>query len=83
MIRARHPDIAAQIVGVLEAGGAESPILHAASTCARQLGAAGAQIPTWNALAEGARPQPIEEEHRESGVFQHGWQFMAAWALDN
>ncbi len=82
MIRARHPDIAARIVDALAEDGAESPTLQEVSACARRLAEAGAPVPTWQALADGARPEPPNDEQREPGVFQHGWQFYAARALD-
>ena len=82
-IRARHPDIAARILEALEDSGGDSATLREASTCAARLAEAGAHVPAWAALSEGARPAPPDAEHREPGVFQHGWQFLAARTLDH
>ena len=71
MIRERHPEIARRIVDALAVEGGDSSTLREVSACARLLGEAGAHVPSWQALADGARPQPPPDEHREPGTFQH------------
>lgn len=82
MIQARHPDIAAFIVGALEAGGGANAVLQNVVACSEAIQATGMQLPAWEELAAGARPAPPEDTEGEPG-FAHGWQFFAARSLDN
>ncbi len=82
MIQARHPPVAQAIVRALEMGGGDSDVLRAAHQCAEAVAAAGVVVPTWPALAAGARPEFQEHSEQEPGEAQHGWQFFAARALD-
>ena len=38
--------------------------------------------PSWQEVAEGARPRQPAREDTEPGDWQHGWQFYAASALE-
>ncbi len=82
MIQARHPDIAVQIRDALASGGGGSQVLTAVARCEQQIAAAGMRMPTWESLIAGARPEPPPDGSTEPGIFQHGWQFYAAKALD-
>ena len=56
------------------------PAVRAVRACAAQLDASGFLRPSWDALAEGLRPEP--QEDAEPGAWQHGWQFFACDALE-
>ena len=55
MVKARHPTVAARIVGEL---GRLTPVacLGDVQVCALALGAVGIELPSWSSLADGARP---------------------------
>ena len=55
MHKARHPNVAARIVGEL---GRFTPVacLGDVQVCALALGAVGIELPSWSSLADGARP---------------------------
>ena len=66
MIHARHPDVAAQLLGHLE-GHPETPCLQEAAALLRSLdGVMGFEPPAWRAVLAGARPPPIPEEFEPS-----------------
>ena len=76
MIHARHPDVAAQLLGQLE-GHPETPCLQEAAATLRSLdGVMGFEPPAWRAVLAGARPPPIQPEEFEPS--QRGWQHEAA-----
>ena len=83
----RYPEVGARILGLLRGPREEAPPgLAAAQEAAEVLDTAGMEArPSWQALANGARPaQPSEEEReeREPGEWQHGWQFEASSPLE-
>ena len=82
MIARRHPVEVRHIVDHLARGSeSNSAVLRQAAAGALTLAAEGfTEIPTWQALAAGARPEPPED--REPGEWAHGWQFYAAAARD-
>ena len=57
MVKARHPIIAARIVGEL---GGFTPVtcFQDVQACALALGVGGVELPSWSSLADGARPLP-------------------------
>lgn len=85
MIASRHPLVARQVVAQFGVHEGTSEALRAVVVCKAQLEEAGFEMPSWDALVAGARPQSPDDEllEKESGIFEHGWQFYAARALDN
>ena len=78
MIHARHRDVASQFVYALEndLGG---PCLSAAAQARRTLtGVMGFEPPSWQAVAEGARPEIRPPDEFEPGGVRPGWQHEAA-----
>ena len=64
MIQARHPEVANMFLEKLK-GWKDTP----SSVSARTLtGTMGFELPSWRALADGARPQPQEPDEFEPGI---------------
>ena len=80
MVKARHPDIAQEWVTKLERGGEGDEALTQVTASEGLLRGMGADLPTWQELADGQRPAPVREQ--EPGVFQRGWQRVASKPLD-
>ena len=81
MIRERHPEVAARLVQQLEAGNeATAPSAMEAAQAAGVVAASGFEVPSWQALAEGAPPEASDE--RELGDFVRGWQRAASIPRD-
>jgi len=62
--------------------GSGNTALQQVLASAAAIGAAGMQLPEWEHLAQGARPEPPADTEGEPG-FAHGWQFHATRALDD
>ena len=78
MIHARHREVASQFVVALEQG-AGGPCLMAAAEARRTLtGVRGFEPPSWQAVAEGARPVILPPDEYEPGGARQGWQHEAA-----
>ena len=77
MIENRHPDISGSMVGQLMGEVPRSRFLQKARDSCELLATEGMEMPTWEALKNGARPPPIPLGEREPGIFGHGWQFYA------
>ena len=78
MIHARHREVASQFVYVLEndLGG---PCLSVVAQARRTLtGVMGPEPPSWQAVAEGARPETQPPDEVEPGGVRPGWQHEAA-----
>ena len=78
MIHAHHREVASQFVYALEndLGG---PCLSAAAQARRTLtGVMGFEPPSWQAVAEGARPETQPPDEFEPGGVRPGWQHEAA-----
>ena len=74
MIHARHREVASQFVVALEQG-AGGPCLMAAAEARRTLtGVRGFEPPSWQAVAEGARPVILPPDEYEPGGVRQGWQ---------
>ena len=82
MIARRHPHVAQALVQQLELGAdGDSGVLRQVSICAETVAADGFDdIPSWQAILQGARPQPPEDP--DPGERTHGWQFFAATARE-
>ena len=81
----RFPVYATTILRMLEANSlATAPCCRAANAAAEFLVDAGLQhLPSWQALADGARPAPPPDPAEDAGDWwQHGWQFHAANTLE-
>ena len=77
MMHARHREVASQFVHALE-NDLRGPWLSAAAQARRTLtGVTGFEPPSWQAVAEGARPETQPPDEFEPGVRQ-GWQHEAA-----
>ena len=78
MIKVRHPAVAERILVALHSfKGAES--IRSAAMAANQLaGVEGFEVPSWESLSEGARPEFRKPEDHEPGGVRHGWQHEAA-----
>ena len=76
MIKARHPEVADSILHLMHQDG--PPSLMAASRVVGELrGVSGFDPPSWQDLANGARPPFHDLEDQEPGVVRHGWQHEA------
>ena len=77
MIKAWHPEVADSILLLMHQDG--PPSLMAASRAAGELrGVSGFDPPSWQDLANGARPPYHDLDDQEPGVVRHGWQHEAA-----
>ena len=90
MLRARHPGLAASIMGQLALGPqAEAQCIREVTTARDTLVAEGfTEAPSWEDLAAGARPPNPESDpaaplEREPGDWQRGWQRAAAGARES
>ena len=81
----RYPQLGARLLDYLRDTAANTPpCLAAAQEAAMHLDAAGMENrPTWESLAEGARPHRANTVEVEPGDWQHGWQFYAANPLEH
>ena len=72
MIQERHPTVADQFVCRLE-GVPDSPCLSSAWRAAASLhGVRGWEVPQWSALARGLRPEVVEPDAYQPGVYSAG-----------
>ena len=71
MVKARHPIVAARIVGEL---GGFTPVacLGDVQVCALALGVVGIELPSWSSLADGARPVLARGDVQDQP--RSGWQ---------
>ena len=77
MIKARHQEVADSILHLMHQDG--PPSLMAATRAAGELrGASGFDPPSWQDLANEARPPFHDLDDQEPGVVRHGWQHEAA-----
>ena len=77
MIKARHPEVADSILLLMHQD--VPPSLMVASRAAGELrGVSGFDPPSWQDLANGARPPYHDLDDQEPGVVHHGWQHEAA-----
>ena len=82
MIRKRHPGVAAEIITALDQGHS-SPSITAVRDSKECLEAAGFEMPSWETLAKGARPnRPNPEEEIVDTVANQGWQRPASVVLE-
>ena len=82
MIKARHPQVADTITQGLK-GEAAAPTLRAAARARHDLtGVQCFEPPSWEALADGARPPFHDMDDGEPGVERHGWQHEAGSRLE-
>ena len=77
MVKDRHPQVAEYIIrGMNMAHGLMAVVEESGS----RLGEVGLDTPNWEALADGLRPGP-EEQEREPCQVGHGWQKFASEAV--
>ena len=82
MVFSRHYEVAVRFLVSLE-GAPDTQSLGAAAAAMWSLrGTMGFKPPSWRALAEGARPGPVEPEDLEPGSVRRGWQHEAASHAD-
>ena len=82
MIRKRHPGVAAEMITALDQGHS-SPSIITVRDSKEWLEAAGFEMPSWEALAQGARPnRPNPEEDIVDTVANQGWQRPASVVLE-
>ena len=82
MIHARHPGIAARIIGELD-GQPNGHSLRAAVEVAHGLaGVRGFEVPSWNALLAGLRFPPRDQEDECPIRDKSGWQHEAASRIE-
>ena len=82
MVLSRHHEVAVRFVVNLE-GAPDTQSLGAAAAAMWSLrGTMGFEPPSWRALAEGARPGPVEPEDIEPGSVRRGWQHEASSHVD-
>ena len=82
MIRQRHPGIATEILTAHDQGHS-SPSITAVRDSKELLEAAGFEMPSWEALPQGARPYRPDPEEEIVGTVPHqGWQHPASAVLE-
>ena len=80
MVQNRHPHIAHATLGGLAT---RTPgYLRAVQESGDRLGGIGVQVPSWEALAAGLRPEDVDMEPEPSQP-KHGWQKFASVTIQN
>ena len=80
MVQNRHPHIAHSILGGLAT---RTPgYLRAVQESGDRLRGSGVQVPSWEALAAGLRPEDVDMEPEPSQP-KHGWQKFASVTIQN